>query len=168
MSTRLLGMTLIAGGLLGALTLTAVAQNTGSGTRGGSTNQSTDLGVSVKARGSVDQTLTALKKMVADNGMMIMGEIHQGKGLEMTGLKVKSETIFVGNPNVGKQLFSAEPGVGLVVPVRINIYEDGRGQTYVRYIPPSQQLSGFGNAKVNEIAKMLDGKLSKMTTMLPQ
>lgn len=133
MSTRLLGKTLVAGGLLGALALTAVAQNTRSSTpRGGSTNRSTELGVAVKTSGSVDQTLAGLKKMAADNGMMVMGEIHQGKVLAMTGLKVKSETIFVGNPNVGKQLFSQEPGVGLIVPIRINIYEDGRGQTYVR------------------------------------
>ena len=162
MFTRLLGKALIAGGLLGALTVTAVAQNTRTADRG----RSTGPGVVVKARGSVDQTVNALKKMVAGNGMMVMGEIHQGKVLAMTGLKVKSETIFVGNPNVGKKLFSQEPGAGLVVPIRINIYQDARGQTYVRYIPPSQQLNGFGNTKVTKIAKMLDGKLQNMTAML--
>ncbi|MGE0694080.1 MAG: DUF302 domain-containing protein [Pirellulales bacterium] len=120
----------------------------------------------VKARGSVDQTVAGLKKMVADNGMMVMGELHQGKVLEMTGLRVKSETLFVGNPNVGKQLFSQEPGAGLVVPIRINVYQDARGQTYVRYIPPSHELGGFGNPHVTQIAKMLDGKLQNMTAML--
>lgn len=166
MLTHLLGKTLIVGGLIGVLTLAGVAQNTGNAQSSGSA--ATDLSVAVKTSGSVDQTLAALKKMVADNGMMVMGELHQGKVLEMTGLKVKSETIFVGSPNVGKKLFSLEPGAGLVVPIRINIYADGHGQTYVRYIPPSQTLGGFGNPKVNEIAKMLDGKLHSMTGMLPK
>lgn len=164
MFTDLLRKALVAGGLLGALTFTAYAQTTGSSNRG----RPATLSVVVKTKGSVDQTVSGLKKMVADNGMMVMGEIHQGKMLAMTGLKVNSETIFVGNPNVGKQLFSLEPGAGLVIPIRINIYEDGHGQTYVRYIPPSQQLRGFGNAKVDEIAAMLDGKLHDMTAMLPQ
>ncbi len=164
MFTDLLRKALVAGGLLGVMSFTAYAQTTRSPSRGGPAT----LGVVVKTKGTVDQTVSGLKKMVADNGMMVMGEIHQGKVLEMTGLRVNSETIFVGNPNIGKQLFSAEPGVGLVVPIRINIYEDEHGQTYVRYIPPSRQLRGFGNAKVDEIAKMLDGKLQNMTAMLPK
>jgi uncharacterized protein (DUF302 family) len=153
---------LVAGAILGALTVTTVAQDTGSGNR----TRSTGPGVAVKVRGTVDQTVAGLKKMVADNGMMVMGELHQGKVLEMTGLKVKSETLFVGNPNVGKQLFSQEPGAGLVLPIRINVYQDARGQTYVRYIPPSHELGGFGNPQVTQIAKMLDGKLQNMTAML--
>ncbi|MBI3836623.1 MAG: DUF302 domain-containing protein [Planctomycetia bacterium] len=162
MFTRLLGKAFLAASLLAALTVTSVAQENGSAGRG----RSTGPGVVVKVSGSVDQTVAGLKKMVADNGMMVMGELHQGKMLEMTGLRVQSETLFVGNPNVGKQLLSQEPGAGLVVPIRINIYQDARGQTYLRYIPPSHELNGFGNAKVTQIAKMLDGKLQNMTAML--
>jgi len=75
-------------------------------------------GVQVEAKGPVGDVLKSLKKMVADNGMMVMGELHQGKVLEMTGLKVKSETVFVGNPTVGKDAFAADPGAGIVLPVR--------------------------------------------------
>ena len=32
--------------------------------------------VQVQAKGSVDDTVTQLKKMVAGNGMMVMGELH--------------------------------------------------------------------------------------------
>ncbi len=122
--------------------------------------------VQVRASGSVQGTLEQLKKMVADNGMMVMGELHQGKVLAMTGLKVDSETVFVGNPTVGKKLFSADPGVGIVVPIRINIYADGQGNTIVSYVPPSYLLSGFGNPQVSMVAKMLDEKLQKLTGML--
>ncbi len=162
MFASLFGRALVAGAIVGALTVTTLAQDAGSGNR----TRSTGPGVTVRVRGNVDQTVAGLKKMVANNGMMVMGELHQGKVLEMTGLKVKSETIFVGNPNVGKQLFSQEPGAGLVLPIRINIYQDARGQTYVRYIPPSHELDGFGNPQVTQIAKMLDGKLQNLTAML--
>ena len=123
-------------------------------------------GVKVKAKGSVDEVVANLKKMVADNGMMVMGELHQGKILAMTGLEVQSETVFVGNPTVGKELFTEEPGAGLVVPVRINVYADGEGTTWVSYIPPSQELEGFQNAKVSQVATMLDGKLHNLVQML--
>lgn len=117
-------------------------------------------------KGTVEQTLNALSKMVADNGMMVMGELHQGKVLEMTGLKVQSESIFVGNPNVGKQLFEIEPGAGVALPVRVNIYRNAEGQTVVAYAPPSGQLSGFGNPMLDKAAAMLDGKLAGMVAMI--
>jgi uncharacterized protein (DUF302 family) len=118
------------------------------------------------AKGSVEQVLDGLKKMVADNGMMVMGELHQGKVLEMTGLKVKSESIFVGNPSVGKKLFEIEPGAGVVLPVRVNIYENAEGKTVVAYIPPSRQLAGFNNPMLDKAAAMLDEKLAGMIGMI--
>ena len=124
--------------------------------------------VQVKARGSVDQVLDNLKKAVASNGMMVMGELHQGKVLEMTGLRVKSETVFVGNPTVGKDVFAADPGAGVVLPVRINVFDDGHGNTIISYVPPSHVLGEFGNPKVTEIARMLDGKLQNLVGMLGQ
>jgi uncharacterized protein (DUF302 family) len=123
-------------------------------------------GVQVAVNGSVDDAVSQLKKMVGDGGMMVMGELHQGKVLSMTGINVSSETLFVGSPTVGKKLFSAQPGVGLVVPVRVNVYATAQGQTVVSYIPPSQQLAAFHDANVDMIAKMLDEKLQKMVGML--
>ncbi|HVA57789.1 MAG TPA: DUF302 domain-containing protein [Gemmatimonadaceae bacterium] len=122
--------------------------------------------VQVKAKGSVDQVLGQVKKMVASNGMMVMGELHQGKVIGMTGLKLESETIFVGSPTVGKELFNADPGVGVAVPVRINVFQDAQGGTVVSYVPPSEILKSFHNAKIDQIAQMLDGKLHNMMGML--
>lgn len=123
-------------------------------------------GVQVVVAGSVDDAINQLRKMVADSGMMIMGELHQGKVLSMTGLKLQSETLFVGSPTIGKDLFSAQPGAGIVVPIRLNVYADAQGQTVVSYIPPSEQLSAFHDAKVDMIAKMLDESFQKMVAML--
>lgn len=128
----------------------------------------TGPGVQTVVKGSVKDALASLKKDVASNGMMVMGELHQGKVLAMTGLTVESETIFVGNPTVGKKLFSAEPGAGLVVPVRVNLYKDAQGHTVVSYIPPTEQLNAFHDPKVTMVAKMLDEKLHKMVQMLAE
>jgi len=123
-------------------------------------------GVQVVVNGSLPSALAILKKMVAGNGMMVMGELHQGKVLSMTGLKLESETVFVGNPTVGKKLFSANPGAGLVVPVRINLYVNQQGQTVASYVPPSQLLGAFHDAKIDMVAKKLDEKLGMMIKML--
>lgn len=123
-------------------------------------------GVAVAVKGTVPQIVSRIHHAVANSGMMVMGELHQGKVLSMTGLNVESETLFVGNPRVGKMLFSANPGAGAVVPIRINIYKDTAGQTVVRYVPPSQELDKFDNPTISKTARMLDKKLHGLVSML--
>jgi uncharacterized protein (DUF302 family) len=147
--------------LIGAMVLALVGFT-------GSISAATPAGPGVQqvVPGSLDQALDKLRKAVADGGMMVMGELHQGKVLAMTGLQVQSETVFVGNPNVGKGAFSAEPGAGLVLPIRVNLYVNTEGKTVVSYIPPSQELAAFHNPKLDEVAKMLDQKLAMLVQML--
>lgn len=119
-----------------------------------------DLLVRVKAQGSVSQVASRLKKAVSDNGLMVMGQLNQGKVLGMTGADVASESFFIGNPKVGKKLFDADKGVGSVVPPRVNIYKDSDGQTYISYLKPSAELAAFGNDRIDKVAAMLDRKLA--------
>ncbi len=121
--------------------------------------------VTVQSSKDFDGTLKAIKKAVSGGGMMVLSELNQGKILSMTGLHVKAHSFFIGNPNVGKQAFSVDPSVGLVVPVRVNVYEKD-GKTYVNYFKPTDLFSGFQNEKVKMIAKKLDGKLSGMMNMI--
>ena len=119
--------------------------------------------VTVQSDQPFNNTIKEAKKMVAQNGMMVLSTINQGKILSMTGLSIKATSLFIGNPNIGNKLFGADRGVGIAVPVRLNIYEGKDGKTYVSYIKPSERLSSFKNEKINKIARMLDKKLAMLT-----
>ena len=121
--------------------------------------------ISVQSSSSYNATVSKLRKMVAKNGMMVLGEINQGKVMNMTGMKLKAISLFVGNPTVGKKLFTEDSGVGIVLPVRVNIYERN-GVTYVNYFEPSEQLKSFHDKKLVMMGSMLDKKLANMTSML--
>ena len=118
--------------------------------------------VTIKSAHSFDETVDGIKKGVADNGMMVLAEINHGKILSMTGLSINGESLFIGNPNVGKDLFSDNKAVGLAVPIRINIYDDN-GTTYINYFTPSSELANFKGDKV----KMISQELDKKVAMLP-
>jgi len=122
--------------------------------------------VTVKSIRSFDETVDQAKQLVAKNGMMVLAEVNQGKILSMTGLDTKGISLFVGNPQVGNKLFSADRGAGLAVPVRLNIYEGKDGKTYINYVKPSVQLASFNNGMINNIADKLDKKLGMLTGML--
>lgn len=121
--------------------------------------------VTVKSSKGFDATIDIIKKAVSGSGMMVLSEINHGKILSMTGLTINAESLFIGNPNVGKELFDDNKAVGLAVPLRLNVYE-GNGVTYVNYFTPSSELSVFKGAKVKMIGRQLDKKMKMLTGMV--
>ena len=122
--------------------------------------------VTVQSKESFDQTIKDLKQLISKNGMMVLSEIDQGKILSMTGLSLKAQSLFVGNPQIGNKLFSANRAVGIAVPVRFNIYEGKDGKTYINYVKPSDQLNSFKEDEIQKTAKMLDQKFEQLTGMV--
>lgn len=123
--------------------------------------------VTVQSSKDFDGTVSALKKAVSKGGMMVLGELNQGKVLSMTGLHVKSHSFFVGNPKVGKKAFSADSSVGLVIPPRISVYEKG-GKVYVSYFKPSDLFSAYDGKSAKMMGKKLDKKMKMMTKMVAE
>jgi uncharacterized protein (DUF302 family) len=121
--------------------------------------------VEVISSQSFDQTVDKVKTLIAKNDMMVMGEINQGKMLSMTGLKLNGISLIVGNPMVGKKVFSTEPAAGLAIPIRLYIFENRDHKVIISYYKPSELLSQYHDHEVNMIGTMLDQKLEKLTTM---
>ncbi|HZT70502.1 MAG TPA: DUF302 domain-containing protein [Terriglobia bacterium] len=115
--------------------------------------------VKIQSQKGFDQTVSVVQSAASQNGLMVMGHLNQGKMLSMTGLQLKGESFLVGNPNMGKKLFTADHAVGLFVLVRIFVYEDSDGHTYVSYVKPSAALDQLNNPQVSMMAKMLDMKI---------
>jgi uncharacterized protein (DUF302 family) len=120
--------------------------------------------VTVKSVKNFNATVEGIKKGVADAGMMVLAEINHGKILSMTGLTINAESIFIGNPSVGKDAFSENAAVGLAIPLRLNVYED-KGVTYINYFTPSSELGYFNGEKVKMIGQELDKKIGMLTGM---
>jgi len=121
--------------------------------------------VTVASDKSFEDVSSAVKSLVAKNGMMVMAEVNQGKMLSMTGLSLKATLFIVGNPTVGKQLFEQDHAVGLYVPLRVFVYADASGKTFVSYDRPSAVLAQFQNEKIGMVAQMLDQKLDGLANM---
>jgi uncharacterized protein (DUF302 family) len=101
--------------------------------------------VTVASAKSFEGVVESLKALVAKNGMMVMAEVNQGQMLSMTGMSLKATLFLVGNPTVGKQIFEHDHGAGLYIPLRIFVYTDAAGKTFIAYGKPSSLLGQFKN-----------------------
>ena len=68
----------------------------------------------------------------------------------------------VGNPLFAIQMTQHDIRASLYAPLRVLIYENEAGKTCVEYDKPSSLFGQFGNAKVTDVATMLDLKLEQL------
>jgi len=117
--------------------------------------------VTIKSAHGYGATVSALQHSVKSNGLMVMGKVNQKAILSMTGLHLQgAESFLIGNPRVGKKLFSMDPAAAAVVPARISVWVN-HGTTYIGYFQPSSQMSAI-SAGLSKPGKMLDMKFHKI------
>jgi uncharacterized protein (DUF302 family) len=105
---------------------------------------------------------TSIEKMTGPSGFMLFKTSDHGALLRMAGQKKKAIQYLVGNPLFALQMTQHDIRAGLYAPLRVLIYEREGGKTCVEYDKPSSLFGQFGNAKVTEVANMLDRKLEQL------
>ena len=117
---------------------------------------------------SFDATVSSLKKAVASNGMMVLGNLNQKGALSTTGLSLAgAESFFIGNPVVGKKLFQMDAAAGAVIPLRVYVWVDANGKTEVGYFKPSDLFAGV-SAGLAKAGAMMDGVFAKILSQATQ
>ena len=116
--------------------------------------------VSVKSVHGYAQTVSALQSDIKSNGLMILGQVNQGRIMSMTGMSLRAHSFFIGNPRVGKMLFMKTPAAAAVVPSRITVWAR-HGSVYISYFKPSV-LMGAIKPGLAKPGRMLDMKFRKI------
>lgn len=125
-------------------------------------SNSNDL-VTVQSNHGYATTLSKLQHAIKNDGLMILGQVNQKSIMSMTGLNLQgAHSYLVGNPRVGKKLFSMDPAVAAVIPGRISVWVQN-GTTYVGYFQPAA-LMGMINSSLGKPGAMLDQKFKQIVT----
>lgn len=108
--------------LLAALSSTATAQVGSDGI------------VKVKSAYSVEESVTRIKKDIADKGIMYFSTIDQAELAGNAGVKLRPSSLMIfGNPPLGTTFITAKGEAGLDWPVRLLVQEDEQGQVWAIY-----------------------------------
>jgi len=111
-----------------------------------------------------DEVRAKIKAMEGSSGFMLFRTTDHGALLRLAGQKRKSIQYLLGNPLFALQMTRHDIRASLYAPLRVLIYQTEHGKTCVEYDKPSSQFGQFGNAKVTEVALMLDRKLEQLVT----
>src|SRR6516225_1973272 len=123
-----------------------------------------DPAVYEQLRGGADPEAVRarLEALAGSSGFMVFRTSDHGALLRLAGQDKKAMQYLVGNPLFAIQMTQHDIRAGLYAPLRVLIYENEEGKTCVEYDKPSSLFGQFGNAKVTDVATMLDRKLEQL------
>ncbi len=91
-----------------------------------------------------EQTVKQLETALKGHGMMVVATVDYQNMLRMVGANVHgSKTLEFGKPDMMKQVMSAQPDIGLEMPLRTYVYERSDGKTVVSYYKPSAAFGRY-------------------------
>ncbi len=111
--------------------------------------------VSQPSKHSVDDTVARLRAMLQEKGIAIFAVIDHSGEAKKVGLKMRPTKLLIfGNPKGGTPLMLAAPTTAIDLPLKLLVWEDTAGNTWISYNSPEylRQRHGFPAELVQNIA----------------
>src|SRR5262249_46097046 len=93
----------------------------------------TDLVTLPSAHGETE-TVERLKALLAQKGIEVFAHIDHAAGARKVGLPLRpTQVLIFGNPKAGTPLMQSQQTIGLDLPLRVLVWEDGEGKVWLTY-----------------------------------
>ena len=91
-----------------------------------------------EARGDVSSVMDRLVRIVKKNGATVFARINHRKGAQQAGMDMNDEQLLLfGKPRSDTRIMLNDPRAGLDLPMKILVYRDFNGKTWIVYRDPA-------------------------------
>ncbi len=111
------------------------------------------------AGASWEQVTQAIEKQLGTSGFSLFSKVDHGTLLSLAGKPRRVSQYAIGNPLLAIQMVDHLPEVALYAPLRLAVYEEDAGKTFVAYDRFSSQLQEYQHAEITPIAQLVEQKL---------
>ena len=111
---------------------------------------------------SFDETTSRLVQAIRDAGNTVFATIDQTAAAATASLALRPTTLIVfGNPKAGTALMQAFPLVGLDLPVKLLVWQDGDAVN-VAYATMSEVAVRYGISTMEPVVRAIDANLAAL------
>jgi uncharacterized protein (DUF302 family) len=112
---------------------------------------------------SVPVTVEKLNSAIERAGASVAAVVDHAAGAKKTGMDLPPTTLVIfGNPKLGTPLMQQNRQVGIELPMRVLVWQDGDA-TKIGYLSPESMASEYGIAADDASIKKMVGALDKLT-----
>jgi uncharacterized protein (DUF302 family) len=128
--------------------------------------------ITVRSSFGPTETMNRLEAEVRTKGMTIFAHVDHAAGANEVGLSLRpTDLLIFGNANGGTPLMQSAQTIGIDLPLRVLVWQDAGGDTWLSYNDPSwlakrHRLGAPAEAAVAALTGAL-GALAKMATTAP-
>ncbi len=115
-----------------------------------------------EAHASWEQITQAIEQRLGASGFSIFSKVEQGQLLSLAGKPRRVVQYAIGNPLLAIQMIEHVPEVALYAPLRLAVYEEEQGKTFIAYDRFSSLLAQYQRAEIAAIAKLVEQKLEEL------
>ena len=104
--------------------------------------------VDIPSNHSVDETVERLKGILEAKGVTLFALIDHSGEAAKAGMKMRPTKLLIfGSPKAGTPIMQATPSIAIDLPLKILIWEDATGKTWLSYNSPAylQERHGVPN-----------------------
>jgi uncharacterized protein (DUF302 family) len=93
--------------------------------------------VDIAGKHSVDATVEKLKNILAAKGVALFALVDHSGEAEKVGMTMRPTKLLIfGSPKAGTPLMVAAPSIAIDLPLKILVWEDEQGKTWISYNAP--------------------------------
>jgi uncharacterized protein (DUF302 family) len=101
--------------------------------------------VQIASSHSVAETVERLETQLKEHGITIFARLDFAADAAGVGLNMRPERMLIfGNPKAGTPLMQAVPASGLDLPLKVLVWEDAPGKTWLAYNRPEYIVARHG------------------------
>ncbi|NOK58040.1 MAG: DUF302 domain-containing protein [Chloroflexi bacterium AL-W] len=126
--------------------------------------QSTNGLVTVDSLYSVEETITRLETGISERELTLVTKLNHAANAQNVDLELRpTQLLIFGNPNVGTPLMQSQQTIGIDLPQKMLVWEDGDGQVRVTYNDPQYLVERHGITDQSELVSRVTNVLSELT-----
>ena len=119
--------------------------------------------VTVKSSYGAKETADRVERLTKERGMTLFNRIDHAKGARAVGMVLRpTEVLIFGNPKGGTPLLMCEQSVGIDLPLKMLVWEDGNGVVWIGYSDPEVLKGRLGITGCDEVLGKMKGFLGKL------
>jgi uncharacterized protein (DUF302 family) len=119
--------------------------------------------VTLPSSNGVSETIERLKSLLDQKRIQVFAHIDHAAGAKQVGLALRpTQALIFGNPQAGTPLMQSRQTIGLDLPLRVLVWEDGAGKVWLTYRRPEILARLHHVADRDEAVKALDGGLAAL------
>jgi uncharacterized protein (DUF302 family) len=119
--------------------------------------------VTLRSAHGATATVERLKSLLAQKEIQVFAHIDHAAEAKKVGLSLRpTQVLIFGNPRAGTPLMQSQQTIGLDLPLRALVWEDGAGKVWLTYCRPELLAQRHHVADRDEAVKALDDGLAAL------